>query len=68
MNKKLAPHQERVVAEKKELDDKLNKLSDFIESEKFDDLDENEQDRLTMQYDIMQLYSNILETRIKYFK
>jgi len=57
-------HQERVVEEKKELDDKIEKLDAFINSEKIHTVDPPEQDRLILQLDIMKMYSNILLRRI----
>lgn len=61
-------HQERVVTEKKELDEKLNKLELFIEgSATFEALKFNEQSRLRCQYNAMVEYSNILSQRIRAF-
>ena len=64
----MQPHQERVVAEKSELDDKLNKLKAFImESPIFKALPAEEQKRLNRQHDVMLEYSNILGERIEAF-
>lgn len=58
-------HQQRVVDEKTELDEKLVKLSDFLATNPlFNDLDPAEQDRLKRQNDIMLEYSQVLEERI----
>lgn len=63
------PHQERVIAEKAELDEKAHKLSDFIGNNPvFDTLDPMEQERLKVQNDIMWQYSEILGKRIAAFK
>lgn len=68
--KNLAPHQQRVVQEKKELDEKLSKLSAFIDSPNFTITvnDENEIARLVCQEEIMKDYSEILAERIAAFK
>lgn len=64
----MAPHQQRVVAEKADLDEKLTKLRDFItESKTFFDLPDEEQDRLERQRDCMMEYSQILGERIAAF-
>ena len=66
----LAPHQQRVVQEKEELDEKLSKLSAFIDSPNFTITvkDENEIARLVCQEQIMKDYSEILAERIAAFK
>ena len=68
--KTLAPHQQRVVQEKEELDEKLSKLSAFIDSPNFTVTvkDENEIARLVYQEEIMKDYSEILAERIAAFK
>ena len=65
----LAPHQQRVVDEKRELDDKLQKLTSFISSEKFTTIvqDEAERGRLVCQEETMKDYSAILAERIAAF-
>lgn len=65
----LAPHQQRVVDEKRELDDKLQKLTAFISSEKFSTIvqDEAERGRLVCQEETMKDYSAILAERIEAF-
>ena len=60
-------HQERVVAEKKELDEKLQKLKDFIGKPMFQTLDSAEQGRLRRQAVMMYGYSDILAERIEAF-
>ena len=63
-----APHQQRVVNEKTELDDKLGKLHDFIqENPIFKTLPEDEQKRLQRQDLVMAEYSQILSERIEAF-
>lgn len=68
--KELAPHQQRVVQEKQELDEKLNKLSAFISSPNFTKIvnDEDEVARLVCQEEVMKDYSEILSERIAAFK
>lgn len=62
------PHQQRVVAEKEELDKKARALSNFIGlSPIFDTLDPAEQERLREQNDVMWQYSEILGARIAAF-
>ena len=66
----LTPHQQRVVQEKEELDEKLSNLSAFIDSPNFTVTvkDENEIARLVCQEEIMKDYSEILAERIAAFK
>lgn len=63
----LAPHQQRVIGEKRELDDRLGKLVAFIDSAIFDGLDAEEQDRLRRQAACMADLSQILGERIAAF-
>ena len=64
----LQPYQSRVVEEKRELDEKIDKLVKFHGSEAFIGLSSDERDRLTRQSDIMRSYSAILSERISAFK
>lgn len=64
----MQPHQQRVVDEKKDLDDKLDKLKAFIETNPvFKTLHEDERGRLNRQFDVMAEYSGILGQRIAAF-
>jgi hypothetical protein len=63
----MAPHQERVVQEKKELDEKLSKLSEFGVTPLFASLPADEQGRLNRQHSVMEEYSRILGERIAAF-
>ena len=65
--KALQPHQERVVTEKKELDEKLEKLQSFFKSPTFFNVHSAEQSRLRIQYSIMEAYSTVLGERISQF-
>jgi hypothetical protein len=63
-----APHQQRVVDEKAELNEKLGKLHDFIQDNPiFKTLPEDEQKRLQRQDLVMAEYSQILGERIEAF-
>lgn len=61
------PYQQRVIDEKKELDEKREKLELFFVTSKFAKLDQAEQDRLRIQSEIMSTYSEILRLRIVAF-
>jgi len=64
----MQPYQERIIVEKKELDDKLDKLKAFIEVNPiYKTLSNEEQHRLNRQFDIMVEYSTILGARIEAF-
>lgn len=64
----LQPHQQRVVDEKAELDDRLGKLDVFITSNPvFGKLSDKDQELLTAQRGAMQEYSDILSQRIDLF-
>jgi hypothetical protein len=65
----MAPHQERVVTEKSELDEKRMKLDAFIDptNQVFAGLPEAEQARLGRQLAIMDQYSRVLGERIAAF-
>ena len=64
----LLPHQERVVAEKADLDAKRTALNAFFGSQLFAGLDFAEQDRLRRQHAVMSEYSEILGERIEAFR
>ena len=67
-SKKLQPHQVRVVMEKEALDEKINKLNEFINSNPtFINLQPEEKDSLLNQRVKMLEYSDILEERIMMF-
>lgn len=63
-----APHQQRVIDEKTELDDKLTKLKAFIDGTAiFAGLPDDEKERLVRQHSCMTEYSEILGERIAAF-
>lgn len=64
----MQPHQQRVVDEKNELDEKLAKLKMFFDTDLFSKLDDAERGRLIRQSTIMDAYSAILYERIACFK
>jgi hypothetical protein len=61
-------YQQRVIEEKQELDAKLDKLNQFIDSPQFLVIDGEEQKRLRLQRTFMLAYSNVLGERIEAFK
>lgn len=64
----MQPHQERVIAEKDALDEKIGKLGYFVKSSPiFKTLPVAEQLRLTKQLSVMGEYSIILKDRIAAF-
>ena len=61
-------YQKRVIAEKSELDERAQKLSDFIGlSDDFEKIDPAEQERMKVQNDLMWRLSEVLGERIKSF-
>lgn len=63
----MEPHQQRVVDEKKELDEKKHKLAVFFGSVIFAGLDKVDRDLLELQHSTMEQYSQILQMRIDRF-
>jgi hypothetical protein len=63
----LAPHQQRVVGEKVQLDDKIAKLHGFTATDTFASLPEDERKILDRQIDAMTAYTLILARRIAEF-
>lgn len=63
----MEPHQQRVVDEKTELDERLTKLIAFFNSQIFAGLPADEQDRMKRQADHMTNYSVVLGERIAAF-
>jgi hypothetical protein len=63
----MQPFQQRVVIEKIELDEKLNRLTEFFGTEIFSGLDFAEQNRLKRQHVYMDGYSKILGLRVTAF-
>jgi len=63
----LKPHQVRVIEERQALNDKLEKLEEFLKTTIFEGLDSEEQKRLVQQSILMARYSDALSERIKAF-
>ena len=63
----MEPHQERVLTEKKELDEKREKLGVFLKGDHFRKLPPAERARLEEQAIVMRRYSEILNERIGAF-
>ena len=63
----LLPHQQRVLQEKKELDEKLERLRAFLASPAALNVPDDERTRLQSQLHIMREYSGILLDRINVF-
>lgn len=63
----MKPHQQRVVDEKAELDEKLKNLTVFYNTTVFDALDPAEKDRLLLQGRLISEYSDVLGQRIAAF-
>lgn len=57
----------KVVEELNRLNEKLDNLNIFIETDRFKSLEKSEQDRLSQQQNVLQQYATILETRIAAF-
>lgn len=69
MNTPRSPHQQRVIDELDQLDDKIKKLNVFItENPVFNALPEQDKLALKFQRETMQTYANILLYRISRFK
>lgn len=62
-----APHEQRVVDEKAELDERREKLTAFYSTPIFHGLPESEQSRLLRQGVAMRAYSEVLGERIAAF-
>ena len=65
--KPLEPHQVRVLNERDELDDKRQKLSDFMQGDVFPKLSAIDQGLLMVQLAAMDMYSKALHERIELF-
>lgn len=63
----MSTYQERVIEEKRELDEKHQKLLEFFNTDIFRGLAQAEKDRLRTQHSVMGVYSEILHQRISAF-
>lgn len=64
---KMEDYQQRVIDEKNGLDEKRNKLKDFLYTDIYANLPDGERGNLQAQYMVMGNYSDILQTRIEGF-
>lgn len=67
MTSQYQPHEERVIAEKAELDQKIEKLGAFLNTNAFEGLPDEQKKLLIMQCNTMRNYSWILGKRIELF-
>jgi len=67
MTKEYLPHQQRVVTEKAENDERMEKLGKFFDTPIFAGLDELEKFDLRYQYALMRELSGVLASRISRF-
>ena len=67
MTSTLLPWQERLVAEKVELDVKIQKLKEFLDSPKYKELASQDKLLLAEQHHYMLSYTLVLEARIARF-
>jgi len=65
--KTIPAYQKRVIDERKQLDDRIKKLTRFMLTTQFMQLSSAEQRRLGRQRDYMDLYSRVLLERIEAF-
>ncbi|AVJ20994.1 MULTISPECIES: hypothetical protein [Pseudomonas] len=63
----MPPHQQRVIAEREQLADRIQKLEAFLHTDLYAGLPEDEQQLLKMQADAMVLYLGIINTRTSKF-
>lgn len=61
------PHERRVIEERAQLSERLEKLGTFLALPDFGKLESAEQDRLTRQHKIMREYLQVLDERIAAF-
>ena len=64
----IQPHEQRVIDEKDQLKDKIDKLLDFIQKGQPSFIDDENWTLLNKQYDAMNWYYTILISRIKLFE
>lgn len=61
----MADFKQRIVEEKQQLDERLEKLEAFLHTGTFDGLEERQQELLTYQADLMGKYSDVLRERLE---
>ena len=68
MNDSLAPHEQRVVEEYEQLNERLEKLGKLLVKEKPDFIDDANWELLNEQFEPMDWYRTVLIRRIRLFK
>lgn len=63
----MKPHEQRVVDEKNELGEKLEKLLTFLQTDIYKSLNEKEQELLSFQSQVMEDYYEVLQQRVDLF-
>jgi hypothetical protein len=63
----MQPHEQRVVDEKNELGERLERLLSFLQTDFYKSLSEKEQELLYFQSQVMEDYFEVLEQRIELF-
>ena len=64
----MQPHQQRVVDEKEQLGERLEKLIAFLTTDLYKALPEREQELLYFQSRVMEDYYEVLQQRVELFK
>jgi hypothetical protein len=64
----MQPFQQRVIEERRELRDKLDKLNEFVETAMFNKLPHVEKGRMLRQRSLMADYAEVLDERIANFR
>ena len=64
----MQPHQQRVIDEQAELETRLGKLTAFLQTDQYSDLDIEDQSLLFRQAVIMKRYLNVLKGQIARFE
>jgi hypothetical protein len=64
----IQPYQQRVIDEKKELDEKISKLKEFFKTDLYSNLTKKERVLLSTQCHFMSEYSIVLANRIRLFE
>ena len=63
----IQPHEQRVIDEKTQLKDKLDKLLEFLQKGQPSFIDDKNWRLLNWQFNAMQIYNDILKERIEIF-
>lgn len=61
----IEPHIERMAEEPQQLEERTNRLMNFMNSDDFEGLDDINQELLTSQYHAMSVYTSILHSRVR---